>query len=269
MERRRNVRIVVVVKHVPDAGDPPAYAPDLTVDRALERGALNAADVCALEQAVRTARLRMDVRVTALTMGPPQASRSLLAALAQGADDAVHVCDRALHGSDALATSLVLAAAVRRAGFDLVLCGAASSDSGMAVIPAMLAERLGVPAIGAADAIRVDERSITGFCPSESGDEIDELACRLPALAAITDQAPAPRSPSFPALAEARGKLVRRWTLADLGVDSARVGLSGAACRVREVRDRRAPGPVVVEAVRDPGAAARAVADFLAERRLA
>lgn len=262
------MRIVVLVKHVPgDGGEPPAYAADLTVDRAGRRGALNAADGCAVEQAVRIARLRIDVRVTALTMGPSQASRSLLAALALGADDGVLVCDEALHGSDALATSLVLAAAARRIGFDLLLCGAASSDSGMAVIPVMLAERLGVPALCGADALRAEENSIIGFCPSESADELDEAVCELPALAAITDRGIPPRAPSFPAVAEARGKLLRRWSLADLGIDPDQVGEPGAVCRVRDVQDRRSRGRVI-DGVQDPEAAAREMAAFLCEHGL-
>ncbi|MBR7835411.1 electron transfer flavoprotein subunit beta [Actinospica durhamensis] len=262
------MRIVVLVKQVPDAGDAPAYAADLTVDRAGARpsGVLDAADGCAIEQAMRIARLRIDVHVTVLTMGPSQAAHTLLAALALGADDAVHVCDEALHGSDALATSRVLAAALRKAGYDLVLCGAASSDSGMAVIPVMLAERLGVPAVCAADAVRVQENAITGFCSSPSDDELDEVACDLPALVSLTDRGIAPRTPAFPALAEARHKLLRRWSLADLGLDPAEVGLPGAGCRVREVEDRRAHGPVVLDAHADPAAAARAVADFLTDR---
>lgn len=262
------MRIVVLVKHVPeDGGAPPSYAADLTVDRSAQRGALNAADGCAVEQAVRIARLRIDVRVTVLTMGPSQASRSLLAALALGADDGVQVCDEALHGSDALATSLVLAAAVRRIGFDLLLCGAASSDSGMAVIPLMLAERLGVPAVCGADALRAEEDSIIGFCPGESGDELDEVACELPALAAITDRGIPPRTPAFPAVAEARGKLLRRWSLADLGIGSEQVGQSGAVCRVRDVRDRRSHGRVI-DGAGDPEAAGRELAAFLIEQGL-
>ncbi len=237
------MRIVVLVKHVPGDG-------------------LNAADGCAVEQAVRIARLRIDVRITVLTMGPPQASRSLSAALALGADDAVQVCDEALHGSDALATSLVLAAAARRIGFDLLLCGALSSGSGTAVIPLMLAERLGVPAVCGADALRARENSIIAFCRGESVDELEELACELPALAAITDRGIPPRTPSFPAIAEARGKLLRRWSLADLGIEPARVGLPGAVCRVRDVQDRRSRG-CVIDGVEDPEAAARELADFL------
>lgn len=263
------MRIVVLVKHVPgDGAEPPAYAADLTVDRAGRRGVLNAADGCAVAQAVRIARLRIDVRVTVLTMGPSQASRSLLAALALGADDGVQVCDDALHGSDALATSLVLAAAVRRIGFDLLLCGAASSDSGMAVIPLMLAERLGLPALCGADALHVQESSIIGFCPAESAGELDELACDLPALAAITDRGVPPRTPSFPAVAEARSKLLRCWSLADLGIEPARVGLPAAVCRVRGVEDRRSCGRVI-DGAQDPEGAARELADFLGDHRRA
>ena len=260
------MRIVVLVKHVPDARDAPTYTADLTVDRTEAAGTLDPASGCAVEQAMRIARLRIDVHVTVLTMGPRQAAHSLLAALALGADDAVHVSDEALHGSDALATSRVLAAAVRRTGFDLLLCGAASGDSGMAVIPVMLAERLGVPAICAADAVRAQEDSIIGFCPGRSERERDEVRGELPALVSLTDRGTAPRTPSFPALAEARHKLMRRWNLADLALDPAEAGLTGAACRVREVRDRRAEGPRVLDARADPAAAARAVADFLADR---
>jgi electron transfer flavoprotein beta subunit len=222
-----------------------------------------------VELAMRIARLRIDVRVTALTMGPSQASHSLTAALALGADDAVHVCDEALHGSDALATSLVLSAALRKAGFDLVLCGAASSDSGMAVIPVMLAERLGVPAVCCADSVRADEDSIIGFCASGGADQdegmVDEVACGLPALVSITDRGVRPRTPTFPSIAEARHKLVRKWTVAQLGIDPARVGLRGAGTHVRDVRTGRERGALVIDGS-DPRAAASAMADFLAER---
>src|SRR5436309_915248 len=87
-------------------------------------GALLAAD-----QALRIARRRRDVEITAVTMGPPGAVDALRRALWLGADEGVHVLDDRLHGSDALATSRVLAAAVDRLGFDLVLCGSASADS--------------------------------------------------------------------------------------------------------------------------------------------
>lgn len=266
------MRIVVAVEHVPDTAQRPRHATGLTidrVDRVSEGGALNPADARAVEQAVQLARLRLDVQVTVLTMGPPGAAGALLAALALGADDAVHVSDAALHGSDALATSLVLAAAARRIGFDLLLCGAASSDSGMAAIPIMLAERLRVPAILAADRISAREDTVFGCCRGESGDELIDVACELPALVAVTDRGSPPRTPPFPAIAEARAKLVRRWPLSALDVDPARVGVLGAVCQVRAVHDRRATGPIVIEAVADPAAAARTLADFLTLHGLA
>lgn len=257
------MRIVVAVKHVPDCAQPPPYATDLTVDRVADRGALNAADARAVEQAVQLARRRLDVPVTVLTMGPPAAAGALLAALAFGADDAVHVCDAALHGSDALATSLVLAAAVRRIGFDLLLCGAASSDSGMAVIPIMLAERLRVPVILAADRVGAQENTVFGACRQESPDTVIDVACDLPALVAVTERGRPPRTPPFPAIAEARAKLIRQWSLSDLGIDPARVGILGAVCQVSAVHDPHVNGPVVIDAASDPAAAARALADFL------
>ena len=94
-------------------------------------------------------------------MGPAKAVDGLRKALAMGGDDAVHVQDDALHGSDALATSLVLATALERIGFDLVLCGMASTDAEMSVVPAMVAERLGVPQLTFAASLEVADGSVS------------------------------------------------------------------------------------------------------------
>ena len=94
-------------------------------------------------------------------MGPADAGEALRKALSMGGDKAVHVLDDALHGSDALATSAVLAKAVERIGFDLVLSGMASTDASMGVVPAMLAERLGVPQLSYAGDLKLDGTTVT------------------------------------------------------------------------------------------------------------
>ena len=100
-------------------------------------------------------------------------------ALAMGGDDAVHVSDEALHGSDALATSLVLARAIERIGFDLVVCGMASTDAEMSVVPAMVADRLGVPQVTFAGALSVDDGSVTIRRDGDGATE--EVVATLPA----------------------------------------------------------------------------------------
>jgi electron transfer flavoprotein beta subunit len=258
------VKIVVLTKHVPQAVGEASFAADFTVDRAGARCRLEDSDEYAVEQATRIASRRLDVQVTALTMGPAGAASALRTALALGADEAVHVLDDALHGCDAPATSLVLAAACRRIGFDLVLCGTASADGQMAVVPPMVAERLGVPALCHADTLDTDEDLVT--VTRDDGIRAERLAARMPAVVSVTDRSGEPRYPRFEAIHEARQKLLRTWSLADLGVDPARVGLRAAATRVHAAR-RCEQRPATAVDGHDPVAAAVRIADFLTERQ--
>jgi electron transfer flavoprotein beta subunit len=263
------MKIVVLTKHVPQAMGEVSYAEDLTVDRSAVRCRLQDGDEYAVEQAVRIAARRLDVQVTAVTMGPAGAVAALRSALALGADDGVHVLDDALHGCDAPATSLVLAAACRRLGFDLVLCGTASADGAMSVVPAMLAERLGVPALCRCDRLHTDEDRVHArrAIPPRGvhGAVVEDLTAAMPAVLSVTDRSGEPRYPRFEAVAEARHKLVRTWTLADLGVDAGRVGLAAAGTAVHRVT-RSEPRPATVSGA-DPAAAATRIADFLTERQ--
>src|SRR3954449_13616690 len=151
------MKIVEPVKHVPESTAPVRYAPDLTLDRAGVEGRLSELDEYAVEQALALVEKGLPATITYLTMGPAGALDGLRKALAMGGDDAVHVQDDALHGSDALATSLVLSKALERIGFDLVLSGMASTDGEMSVVPAMVAERLGVAQLTLAAELAVDD----------------------------------------------------------------------------------------------------------------
>ena len=259
------MRIVVLVKQVPSADSGLSFAADHTVDRDGRPAGLNAADWFAVDQCLRIAVRRRDVQITAVTMGPADAVDALRTALVLGADAAVHIHDEALHGSDALATSRVLAAAVARLGFDLVLCGSSSADSGMSAVPAMVAERLGVPALCFADALVVRERKIEIHRDDGSGDR-RVLAAAPPAVVSVTERCGEPRYPRYVSRVDARDKQVSDWSLATLGIDPAEVGLRGAASVVRAVTPRRGGRPrVLVEG--DPTSAAIRMADFLAERQ--
>ena len=143
------MNIVVCVKYVPDATADRRFEDDNTVDRVGVDGLLSELDEYAVEQALQIKeKLGDDTEVTVLTVGPEQATDAIRKALQMGADKGVHVVDDAIAGSDALATSLVLAEAVKKVGArDLVVCGMASTDGSMGVLPAMLAERLDVPGV--------------------------------------------------------------------------------------------------------------------------
>ena len=260
------MRVVVLVKHVPDTAADRHFAADLTLDREAVAGRLDEPDEYAIEQALRAARLAPgpEASVTAVTMGPAAAVSALRRALAMGADAGVHVLDDALHGSDALATSRVLAAAVRRLGFDLVVCGAASTDSGTALVPPMLAERLGVAVLCHADALRVEGGE--AVVRREDAAAVEQVAAPLPAVVSVTDRSGPPRYPKIRAIADARQKPLRTWSLADLGIAADEVGLDASATVVRMVvpHTRRRAGGVIRDD--DRGAAAVGLADFLTER---
>lgn len=259
------MRIVVLVKQVPAMDAGLSFGPDLTVVRDGRPAGLNAADWCAVDQSLRIAVRRRDVQITAVTMGPPGAVDALRTALVLGADTAVHVRDEALHGSDALATSRVLAAAADRIGFDLVLCGSASADSGMSAVPAMVAERLGVPALCFADRLVVRERKVEIHRDDGCGDR-RVLVAAPPVVVSVTERCGEPRYPRYVSRLDARDKPISVWSLATLGIEAAEVGLAGSACVVRAATPRPGGRPGVL-AEGDPASVAIRVADFLAERQ--
>lgn len=262
--------IALLVKYVPDATVDRQFESDLTVDRVNVDGLLSELDEYAVEQAlqIKEERLGDDVEVTALTVGPAAAEAALRKALQMGADKAVLVCDDAIAGSDAVATSLVLAEAVKRANGGavphLVMCGMASTDGGMSVIPAMVAERLGLPQVTLASVVEVqgDEVRI-----KRDGDVATEvIAAPMPLVLSVTDQSGEARYPSFKGIVAAKKKPLETLTLADLGVDADRVGLSAAWTTV-ETADANPPR-TAGEIVKDEDArGAKALAEFLASKK--
>ena len=258
------MKIVVLVKHVPEPTATLRYNDDRTVDRDGVEGRLSELDEYAIEQAVSLVEQGLPATVTFLTMGPAQAADALRKALSIGGDEGVHVSDEALHASDSLSTSLVLARALERIGFDLVVCGMSSTDGEMSVVPAMVADRLGVPQVTFASAVSVTDGSVT--IRREGEGAVEEVVADLPALVSVTDQTGEVRYPSFKAILAAKKKSVSTYTLADLGIEPAQVGAAAAATAVRSVAPKppRQAGEVVV----DDGDAAVRVADFLVAHKL-
>lgn len=145
------MNIVVCVKYVPDAQSDRSFnEADNTTDRDGVEGLLSEIDEYAVEEALKAAEAG-DGEVTVVTVGPERAVDAVKKALQMGAGKGVHVSDEAIHGSDAAATSLILAEAVKKASGgenpDLVLMGMSSTDGVMGVVPAMVAERLGLPQV--------------------------------------------------------------------------------------------------------------------------
>jgi electron transfer flavoprotein beta subunit len=256
-------KIVVLVKYTPDLTSDRNFLADGTVDRVGTPGRLSELDEHAAEQALQVQESSPGSELTYLTMGPDGAADALRKALSMGGDGAVHVQDDALHGSDAFATSLVLAEAIKRIRFDLVVTGMASTDAGMGVVPALLAERLRVPQVTFAGRLSVNGEEVEILRDSDTSSET--VTARMPAIVSVTDRTGEARYPSFKGIMAAKKKPVQTWSLADLGIDPALVGLAGA--RTAVLATARRPARTAGQLVKDDGDGGRALADFLASQR--
>jgi electron transfer flavoprotein beta subunit len=255
------MRIVVCVKHVPEG--PSRIDPSSKrLDRAGE-GALNHFDANAVEEALRL-KGDSDTEVVAVSLGPQKALDSLRKALAMGADRAVLVSDDAAAGSDLVATSKVLAAALEQQEADLVLFGQQASDADGAVLWAAVAERLGRPVVSQAMEFAVDDGSVRIKRQTEFG--YDTIEAPLPAVVAVSDAINEPRYPSLKGIMGAKKKQQDVLSLADLGVDAAEAGEGGSRTTVLALGEPPSRGDA--RKIESDVDAAQAIVDFLAEKRL-
>ena len=262
------MNIVVCVKYVPDATGDRHFEDDKTVDRVSTDGLLSELDEYAVEQALQLKEKSDnpdDVEVTALCVGPDKAVDAVRKALQMGADKGVLVSDDAIAGSDAIGTSLVLANAVQKIGnADLVMCGMASTDGAMGVVPAMLAERLGLPQVTLAAVVERQGDQVRIKRDTDSATEV--VGATLPIVLSVTDQSGEARYPSFKGIMAAKKKPLDTWSLSDIGVDSGDVGLSVAWSAVEDTTARppREQGEIVKD---EDGSGATALVEFLASKK--
>ena len=260
--QRCPMNIVVCVKQVPDTAVERTLTGEGTLDRASLDGLINELDEYAIEEGLKIAEAQGG-EVTILSMGPGKASESIRKALSMGADKAVHLVDDGLAGSDALATSLALAEALKQTGFDLVIFGSESTDARTGMVPAMVAERLGVPQLTLASKVDIAGSDVTIRRVTDDGYAI--VTGALPAVVSVVEKINEPRYPTFKGIMAAKKKPVQTLTLADISVPGDAVGLANAASWVEDfaARPPRQAGVVV----KDEGDGGAKAAGFLAERK--
>ena len=257
------LNIVVCIKQVPDTWSEKKLLPaDKTLDRASVDPVMNELDEYAVEEALSLVEAHGG-SVTVLSMGPAKSVDTLRKALSMGADAAVHLLDDALAGTDALGTSYALAQVLGTLEFDLVILGSESTDARMSVVPAMLAERLGLPQHTFANKVIVEGNKLTTHRLAEDGYTVVEGS--LPAVVSVVEKINEPRYPSFKGIMAAKKKPMSTLSAADVGIDVAKVGLSGARSMVDDftASPPRAAGTVVTDA----GDGGVKLAEFLAGRK--
>lgn len=256
------MKIIVLVKQVPDTGEERKLDPTTGwLDRGASDAIADEINERALEVALQHKDSDKKTEVVVLSMGPADASQAIRKALSMGADSAVHVLDDSLSGADVMHTASVLAAALQKTGFDLIVAGNESTDGRAGAVPAMIAERLGLALLGSLHSAEIQDGSISGERQGEDG-TLDVHAA-LPAIIAVTERSAEARFPNFKGILTAKKKPVTVYSLADLGL-----GSDGPAARSTVVSVAERPARAAGKKIVDDGNAAVELADFLVAGRL-
>ena len=253
---------VVLIKQVPDTKRITGQAmnPDGTVNRGALPAIFNPEDLNALELALEI-KDRFGGKVTAVTMGLPAASQILREALYRGADDAVLITDKRCAASDTLATSYILSCAVKKLGFDIVLCGRQAIDGDTAQVGPQLAEKLRITQITyIEELIELNDKTI--IARRNIGNGWQEVKSDLPVLLTVIDEANEPRVPAGRRLMkfknarskaeiqeqsskdsdkicssfEKKGLLIKQWDLDFLEADLSWCGRDGSPTKVHRIQ---------------------------------
>jgi electron transfer flavoprotein beta subunit len=262
------LKIVVTVKQVPDTNAEKVLDPQTKrLNRTSIENVLNPFDEYAIEEALRLREaLGGDTTVTILTMAPTSGSEIVRKALGMGADNAAMLSDNSIGGSDTMATAYLLALALKHIGFDLVLSGTQSTDAINSVVPAAVAEQLGVPCLTYAKKVTVSDGKIEIQRETESG--YWRVASSLPALVSVTKGINEPRYPTLKGIMGAKKKEIKALTLAEIGAEPGRIGDAGSKTRVLSFTSVGARPKGAVITVSDPKEGAKHILDFLIEKKV-
>jgi electron transfer flavoprotein beta subunit len=257
------MNIVVLVKQVPDTwAERKLNDSDKTLDRASVDVVMNEIDEYAVEEALRIKEAQGG-EVTILTMGPDRAVETIRKALSMGADKAVHLADDALKGSDAVQTSYALSEVLKTLEYDLVIVGSEATDSRMAIMGALLSERLGQPQLTGARKVTAEGGTVKIERQTDDGYAVVEAS--TPAIISVVEKINEPRYPSFKGIMAAKSKPLSTLSAGDAGLDAARIGLAAAPSQVVEFSTK--PPRQAGQIVKDEGDGGSKVAEFLASQK--
>jgi electron transfer flavoprotein beta subunit len=223
-------KIIVLVKQV-------FQTADLKVDRAtktvITQGVprvISETDKNAIEEAVRI-KEKLGGKVTAISLGPPEAKEALREALAMGGDEAYLLTDPLFQGSDAHATANVLAAAVSKVlEYDLILCGSYSEDQYAFQVGPRLAEICNLPQITYAVKLTLEGDHVVAERDLENERQVVEA--KLPCLVTVSREINEPRLPTLMAIMAASKKPMKTWGATDLGMSPDELGLDGSLIEI-------------------------------------
>lgn len=254
------MKILVLIKQVPDTAEERTLAPDTGwLDREAADNVVDEINERALEVALRVKDSEKSTEIVVLAMGPDEANKAIRKALSMGADSGIHVLDDGLAGSDAARTAAVLAAALRGTSADVIVAGNESTDGRGGVVPAMIAEHLGLPLVGGLSAVELGNGSVSGERSGDSGSL--QITAALPAVVTVTERTAEARFPNFKGILTAKRKPVTTLTLNDLNV-------AATPAHAVVLTHRERPAREAGVKIEDDGTAGTLLASYLIENRL-
>jgi electron transfer flavoprotein beta subunit len=229
--RRNSMHIVVLIKQVPDTSEVKINRETNTLIRDGVPSIVNPFDMYAIEEALRL-REKHGGKVTAVTMGPPQAAEALKEAIALGVDDVVLLSDRIFAGADTWATSYTLSQGIKKLGnFDLVIAGKQAIDGDTAQVGPETADMLGIPFVAYIRKIEgIDDKKMVAERLMDEGHDVVETS--LPALITVVKEINQPRVPSLKGKMRAKNLKVTTWNAKDINADENKCGLRGSPTKV-------------------------------------
>ncbi len=261
------MKIVILVKQVPEA-DKVAVDPETgTLIREGVDSILNPYCEYALDQAAKLKHEypELNIEITAITMGPPQAKAVLYRCLELGADKGYLLSDRKFAGSDVWATSTALKEGVVHIepDFDLILAGKQAIDGDTAQVPAETAEQLGIPQITYGVDVKINGKRVEVKREIETGYQV--LSVKMPALVTMSKGSNIRRVPSMQQVLDSRSKPIETFSADDMNIDENKIGLKASPTQVDKIF---APpvktGGEIVDG-KDPKVAAQKLLDYLVE----
>ncbi len=227
------MHIVVCIKQTPATSNIQIDPKTGTLKREGMAAAINPFDEYAIEEAVRIKERVPGTIVSIVTMGPPQAEEALRDAIARGADQAFHLCDRAFAGADTWATSYALQMGIRKIAestgkpVDLIICGKQTNDGDTGHVGPGIAAWLNIPNVAYVKKVdQIDDKKIVVWRMMEDGTDILEMP--IPALIAVVKEINSPRVASLKGKMNAKKAEIPKWTAADIKAEKANIGLSGS-----------------------------------------
>jgi len=239
------MNIIICIKQVPDTADVKINPETNTLVREGVQSIINPFDMYAIEEGLRL-KEQFNGKATVVTMGPPQAESALREAISMGIDEAVLICDRAFAGSDTLATSYTLAAAIKKLGdFSIILCGKQASDGDTAQVGPGISTHLDIPQVTYVKKIESIKNGVA-VVERMTEEGYDVVETPLPCLLTVVKEINEPRTPSLKGKMRAKSAKIQLLSAQMLDCEAARLGLKGSPTQVVKIfsPERRKGGEI-------------------------